>query len=277
MNRAIAFILTKQTLSRYLSIFFIGLFSWLGNSLALAQVGVSPIVLEIQARRGQSQGFISVYNNGEKPYRARVYTQAFTYDRDRGFQALPTIPLDLSPYLQFTPRELVVQPGQNRRVRLIGRFPPSLAEGEYRTALIVEGLDPITIVDEAGNTVKIVQQVAVTVFVRNGDLQPEFVADRAIWNPQTQQITILVQNVGGASARPGVEWRLLQAGTEIARGQISPEIILAQSDRNLIVTYPEGEDIPLPGNYQFQGELIWHEDNYRWKKTESFQVDLIIE
>ncbi|MGK7924091.1 MAG: P pilus assembly protein, chaperone PapD [Spirulina sp.] len=272
-----AFVPKQQTVVRSLSGFLLSLSAWLGNSLALAQIGVSPIVLEIQARRGQSQGFISVYNNGENPYRARVYTQPFTYDRDRGFQALPTIPLDLSPYLQFTPRELVVQPGQNRRVRLIGRFPPSLVEGEYRTALIVEGLDPITLVDEAGNTVKIVQQVAVTVFVRNGDLQPELIADRAIWNPQTRQIAILVQNRGGASARPGIEWRLLQAGTEIDRGKISPEIVLAEGDRNLIVTYPEGEEIPPPGNYRLQGELIWHEDNYRRKQTESFQVDLIIE
>jgi P pilus assembly chaperone PapD len=272
-----ALIPKKQTLVRYLSGFLFGLSAWLGNSLALAQLGVSPIVLEIQARRGQSQGFISVYNNGEQPYRARVYTQPFTYDRDRGFQALPTTPLDLGPYLQFTPRELVVQPGQNRRVRLIGRFPPSLTEGEYRTALIVEGLDPPTFVDEAGNTVKIVQQVAVTVFVRNGELEPELVADRALWNPQTRQITILVQNIGGASARPRLEWLLLQAGTEIDRGKTSPEIVLAESDRNLIIAYPEGAEIPSPGNYQLQGELIWHEDNYRQQKTESFQVELIIE
>lgn len=277
-----AFIPKKQAFVRYLSGFLFGLSAWLGNSLALAQLGVSPIVLEIQAHRGQSQGFISVYNTGEKPYRARVYAQPFTYDRDRGFQALPDTPLDLSssdlsPYLQFTPRELVVQPGQNRRVRLIGRFPPSLAEGEYRTALIVEGLDPVTIIDGAGNTLNIVQQIAVTVFVRNGELEAELVADRALWSPQTRQITILVQNLGGASARPGIEWRLLRDGMEIDRGEIAPEIVLMGSDRNLTITYPEGKKIPPPGTYQLQGDLIWHENNYRRKNKESFQIDLIVE
>ncbi|MBP0021534.1 MAG: P pilus assembly protein, chaperone PapD [Cyanobacteria bacterium SBLK] len=272
-----AFLPKKQRFLRYLSGFLFGLSAWLGHSLALAQLGVSPIVLEIQARRGQSQGFISIYNTGNEPYRARVYAQPFTYDRDRGFQTLPETPLDLTPYLQFTPRELVVQPGQNRRVRLIGRFPPSLAEGEYRTALMVEGLDPITIIDGAGNTLNIVQRIAATVFVRNGELEAELVVDRAFWNPQTRQITILVQNLGGASARPGIEWLLLQAGTEIDRGQISPEIILAGGDRHLAITYAEGEEIPAPGTYQLQGELVWHENNYRRQNQESFQIDLIVE
>ncbi|MEM9541838.1 MAG: P pilus assembly protein, chaperone PapD [Cyanobacteria bacterium P01_E01_bin.42] len=272
-----AFVPKQQVFARYLGGFLLGLSAWLGNVHAFAQLGVSPIVLEIQARRGQSQGFISIYNTGSEPYRARVYAQPFTYDRDRGFQALPETPLDLTPYLQFTPRELVVQPGQNRRVRLIGRFPPSLAEGEYRTALMVEGLDPVTIVDGAGNTLNIVQRIAATVFVRNGELEAELVADRAFWDAQSRQIIILVQNLGGASARPGVEWRLLQGGTEIDRGEISPEIVLAGGDRHLRIAYPEGKEIPAPGTYQLQGELIWHEDNYRQQYQESFQIDLVLE
>ena len=243
-----------------------------------AQVTINPNIVEVEARRGRGQSYLTIINNGEGAFRARIRAIPFTYDRDSGFRGLlESHPEDLTPYLQFTPRELEVEPGTSRRVRLLGRLAPSLPEGEYRSALIVENLQPVITTDSQGNRVQIVQQTAIIVFLHQGDLQPDLNVAGAIWNPQTRKITILVQNVGGASARPGLEWRLLQAGTEIDGGTISPQIVLARGDRNLTITYPEGEETPPPGNYQLQGELVWHEDNYRQQKTESFQIDLMIE
>ncbi|NES23355.1 MAG: P pilus assembly protein, chaperone PapD, partial [Symploca sp. SIO3E6] len=107
----------------------------LWGGAAQAQMRISPLVIEVEAQRGQAQGVISVTNTSNEAFRARVYAEAFTYDRDTGFAILTSSPTDLTDYLQFSPRELTIPPGVTRRVRLISRFPPSLPEGEYRAVV----------------------------------------------------------------------------------------------------------------------------------------------
>ncbi|MEA5468353.1 hypothetical protein [Spirulina sp. 06S082] len=250
----------------------------LGSLPARSQVRMTPNILEIEAKRGQSQGYFTISNPGETPFRARISAIPFTYDRANGFQGLPeSHPQDLTPYLQFTPRELEVQPGTSRRVRLIGRLAPSLPEGEYRSALIVENLQPVITTDGRGNQVQIVQQTAIVVFVRKGDFQPNLTVEQAIWDAEARNITLLVQNRGGASTRPEIQWRLVQENTTVDEGTITPTIVIAESDRNFVITYAEGEETPPPGDYQLQGEMIWHEDNYRQKRGATFNINLIVD
>ena len=144
---------------------------WWAGVPALAQVGLSPLVVEIQANRGQAQGIINVINNTNEPFRARVYVEPFTYESESGFQILDTDPDDLSPYLQFSPRELEVPPNTNRRVRFVSRFPPSLPEGEYRAVIFTENLIETT--DASGADVELRTRVGSTVYVRHGNVSPQ--------------------------------------------------------------------------------------------------------
>ncbi|PAX45757.1 P pilus assembly protein, chaperone PapD, partial [Brunnivagina elsteri CCALA 953] len=81
---------------------------WAGT--AQAQVSLSPMIIEAQSSRGQAKGIINITNNSDETFRARVYAESFTYDKEKGFQTIPSSPNDLKPYLQFSPRELVVPP-----------------------------------------------------------------------------------------------------------------------------------------------------------------------
>jgi P pilus assembly chaperone PapD len=236
-----------------------------------AQVSLSPLILETEANRGQAQAFITVTNDSDKPFRARVYAEPFTYDRDNGFQSLKSTPTDLTPYLQFSPRELLVQPGMNRRIRLITRFPPSQPTGEYRAVIFTENLSETQ--DAAGNKVSLATRIGATFYVRQGTLTPNLTVDSASWNTQQQKIQVLVKNAGQASARPSVNWTLKKGSTVIKTGEIQASGVVAQGDRNLLIGYPTKEDPALqPGEYQLTGELLWGKSMWGGNTKELKQV-----
>jgi len=245
----------------------------LWGGVAQAQIKISPLVIEVEAQRGQAQGVISVTNTSNEPFRARVYAEPFTYSRDAGFTTLTSSPSDLTQYLQFSPRELTIPPGVTRRIRLISRFPPSLPEGEYRAVVFTETLNQAT--DATGNRVALTARIGTTVYVRQGDLSPNLVVESASWNPEQKQIQLLVRNTGMASVRPVVSWTLQQGETVVEKGGIEPTGIVAQSDRYFLLKYP-GKDQPVPtsGQYQLIGELLWSEDDEQ--RTQPFSVELTI-
>ena len=229
------------------------------GSPARSQVSLSPLVIELEAKRGQAQSVINLRNAGSEPFRARIYAEPFTYSRDRGFQSLKSSPTDLTPYLQFSPREAIVQPNTRRRIRLITRFPPSLPEGEYRAVIFTENLTET--LNNEGIKVNIRARVGVTVYVRQGDLSPELAVASASWNPEQRQVQLLVQNTGGASVRPKANWTLKRGETMVATGTIRETGIVAESERHFLLQYPAKEDPVLPpGNYQLTGELLWGKD-----------------
>lgn len=272
-------VLFKSTLAPTFSHTALRLSGWLLSAaflfggVAQAQVSISPLVIEAEAKRGQAQGIITVSNSSNEPFRARVYAEPFTYSRDAGFQALTSSPNDLTPYLQFSPRELVVPPGVTRRVRLITRFPPSLAEGEYRAVVFTENLNEA--IDSRGNNVAIATRVGVTLYVRQGDISPSLVVENASWNPEKKQIQLLVSNTGQASARSAVNWTLKQGETVVQTDNTDPTPVISQSDRNILLNYPTPNQPALsPGEYQLTGELVWGDENN--KSTQPFTVNLMI-
>ncbi|MEQ8463357.1 P pilus assembly protein, chaperone PapD [Coleofasciculus sp. E1-EBD-02] len=237
---------------------------------AQAQMSVSPLVIEAQANRGQAQAIINVTNTSNQPFRGRVYAESFTYG-DNGFQILDSSPSDLTPYLQFSPRELTVPPGVQRRIRLITRFPPSLPDGEYRAVVFTETLQETT--DSGGNSVALTARIGTTIYVRQGELSPILAVESASWNSEQDQIQLLVENTGMASARAAVSWTLKQGETVIETGSLKPTGIVAESERQFLLNYPDEGQLAT-GQYQLTGELIWAEDDQR--RTQPFSVDLMI-
>lgn len=245
---------------------------------AKAQMSVSPMVIETKAERGQAQGMITITNTSNAPSRVRVYAEPFTYNRDTGFQTLTnSSPNNLTSYLQFSPREMTIKPGESRRVRLITRLAPNLPEGEYRAVVFNETLTESK--DSAGNNVSLVARIGVTFYVRKGNLSPNLAVDSASFNPQQKQIQLLVRNSGKATALPSVNWRLRRGETVVKTGQVEANAVVAQSDRNLLLVSTSNRDSKpcpdkniqqsvnkcnepalAPGTYQLSGELVWGED-----------------
>ncbi len=238
---------------------------------ARSQVSLSPLVIELDAKRGQAQSVIDLRNSGNEPFRARVYAEPFTYSRDKGFQSLKSSPTDLTPYLQFSPREVIVQPNTRRRIRLITRFPPSLPEGEYRAVIFTENLTET--LNSEGIKVSIRARVGVTVYVRQGKLSPNLAVASASWNPEQRQVQLLVKNTGAASVRPKVNWTLKRGDAEVATGTVRETGLVAESERHFLLQYPAKEEPVLsPGTYQLKGELLWGND-FEDPETLPFSLD----
>ena len=220
------------------------------------QLRVTPLVIERKAESGQARGVIDVSNDSDKPFRARVSLSPFTYIRE-GLQVLKSSPNDLTPYLTFSPRELVIAPGQTRSIRFNARLLPSLPQGEYRAMFSIDELkennDPTTKENQVGIVVTIVS----TIFVRNGDLAPILKVEKAFYDGKFKEIRLLVNNTGKATTRAKTEWNLTQNGKPVNSGKLEETTIIAEGDRYIRIAYPPQANNLTPGNYNFSGKLTW--------------------
>ncbi len=224
-----------------------------------AQVGLSPLILQESAQRGQSSGFINLINGGSEEQRVRLYAEPFTYAPEGGLVTIEPEAAEvedaanLVPYLQFAPRELVLAPGQRRRVRYVVRFAPDLPEAEYRAVLFAE---PLQATASGQQGVGIITRVGATLYVQNGDAAAALDVASASWNLEKQQLQLQVQNDGGAMARPVGQWQLSRSGAEVAAGEVQSMTVLAGNERFIPLSL-EGLDPFQPGPYQLTGTLAW--------------------
>ena len=146
------------------TISLLGFASLLAAPSAQAQFRVSPLVIEEKSERGQAQGVIEIANPGDTATQVRIYASPFTYD-ESGFVELDSHAFDLSPYLFFSPKEVTMEPGQIRRIRLSARLFPSLPDGEYRAVIFVRSETP-NIEERDGFQINIVPRIGVLFFVQ---------------------------------------------------------------------------------------------------------------
>lgn len=234
-----------------------------------AQVGVSPMVIEAEAKQGQATGVITLSNSGEQEAQFRLYAQPFTYNQN-GLEVLESSENDLAPYLVFSPAEVTVQPGQTRRIRLVARFLPSTPAGEYRSVIFAEPLIERT--EQSGMVVN--SRIGVTVYVRHGETSPNMSVSSATYDSEKGVVNLLVSNSGNATARPRVTWRLLQGNQQIANNEISEITIIAEGERNINLRLTESDPALTAGTYEITGELTW--GDFMDPQTLPFDVDLII-
>ncbi len=231
-------------------------------AIAQAQVGINPMLIDAESRRGQARGMFSVTNTSDEVIRVRVTAYPFTYDAN-GFKVLSTNPTDLTPYLAFSPRELVIQPGQTRQVRLSARLLPSLKDREFRAVIFTENLKAVT--DKNGTA--IVPRIGVTVYVRQGATESKLSVDSVRYS--AAKLALLVKNAGNATARPKVDWKLSNAAGTVIRGTSDSTTVIAEGERKIMLDLPK---TIAPGSYQLSGELVWQKDASR--KAQSFSLPL---
>ncbi len=238
---------------------------------ARSQVSIAPLIIETKTERGQAQGLFNVANSSNEPFRARLYAEPFTYNRDAGFETVQPNPNDLTPYLEFSPRELVVPPGTSRRVRMIARFPANIQPGEYRAVIFTEKLQDQTEVQQEGFKFNIISRIGTVVYVRHGEVSAKLAAESASWNAEKNLIQLLVRNTGNASARPKAIWTLKREDATVKTGESDNTTVIAGGDRNILLSYPGSEQPALPaGEYQLSGELVWSES--KGSKNESVRL-----
>lgn len=233
--------------------------------VAYGQLSVSPLTIQRKAKSGQVGEVINFYNGSDKPYRARVSLLPFTYNRE-GLQALQSSPNDLTPYLRFSPHELVIAPGQQRSIRFHARLLPSLPQGEYRAMFSIEEIKDNK--SGQGNRVSMTVNIVATIYVINGDFSPILVVKNAFYDGRKKQIKLLVNNTGKMTSLARTEWNLNQDAKVINSGKVEETTIIAEGERYIEISYPPQGKTLTPGSYQLSGKLQWNnnkEENLPFK------------
>lgn len=241
--------ITRLVIIQYILFVILGL--WV--NVIQARFQISPMVIETNTIKGMASGMIEVKNLGSETVRLQVYSEPFTYNLN-GFEPLETSPQDLTHYLVYAPRQLTIQPGQKRRIRLNVRFLPSTKPGEYRAMVFTQTVKSST----SGNASQmgIIPRIGTAVFVRHGDVKPQLSVQESTY--KNKHIRLRVNNTGQATARPHVNWILTQSGQEIAAGNSNKQTVIAEGQRHLKIGDQNSAIESLQaGSYQIKGELVW--------------------
>lgn len=218
-------------------------------------IGVSPMVTISKTKGAQARASFSIINNGQVPIRTRIYAQDFDYDPEKGYVKTASHPNSANPYLQFSPKELVVPPGVTREVRLNVTIPPSKPDGEYRIAVFTEDLTERKIADSKNKYVTIVRpQIGSIFFISKGTVTPQLSAVSVGWNPETNKPRLLLKNQGQGSAYANVNWKLKQGDTEITSRLMEGIVLQAGRDRATDLNIAPGTKL-TPGKYTLVGKI----------------------
>ena len=165
---------------------------------------------------------------------------------------------------------MTIPANSSRRVRVISLLPPSLPEGEYRTAIFAETLQEKT--NDRGYEIGFNLSVGSALYVAKGETKAEIKILNPNYNFQQKKLKFLVANNGSATAKGKINWILKQNNKTIASGE-SGGAFLPDSQTNVVLNRSGKQKIELtPGEYQLEGEIVW--DKYDRKTVSDFSLDL---
>jgi hypothetical protein len=248
--------------------------NWLFIKPAHANLFLSPMYLQLESQQGQSKGVLQVGNTSSEPIRVRLSATAFTYDKNGNFQSLDRGgERDLTPYIRYSPKEIVIPANSSRRVRVLSLLPPSLPEGEYRTAIFAETLQETT--NAKGYKFGLNFKIGSALYVAKGDLNSDISFKSASFDSVNHLLKMLVINQGNATAKGEIVWTLKKGDIQVASGK-SGGSFLPQTQTDISLNRPQKEtklDL-APGVYQLTGEMVW--DSLGGQKKHDFQIEVKI-
>jgi len=214
-------------------LFITTLFFSLASSAALL-VTPSRIVFEDRTRTEQ----VTLTNKGDKSVTYRVSFIRQNMSEDGKFLPVETDEEGLysDKIVRYSPKQVVLAPGQSQIVRLMLRKPKGLAEGEYRSHLLLQALPETTKSDiskavkksSSGISVEITTIIGVSlpVIVRNGKLTTELNLSNARYvkseDPKVKSYIAVDMNRTGMKSTYG-DFRVTYidtSGQEIIVGQV---------------------------------------------------------
>ena len=242
---------------------------------ARAGMFLSPMYLRMELKQGQGKGVLQVGNTSSKPIRVRLSVTPFTYDSNGTFKRRNTSEQansstnDLTPYLRYSPQEIVIPANSSRRVRLISLLPPSLPEGEYRTAIFAQTLQSG---NARGQKVGFNISIGSALYVEKGDLEPDIEITQADFD--NRQIELAIANWGTATARGKINWTLKREGKTVDSGE-SGGSFLPNSESDLVLNRVQNKKIDLAtGIYQLEGEIVWEHSDKQKASSFDFEIEL---
>lgn len=193
--------------------FFLFAFTFLLSLNCFATLLVTPsrVVFEDRVRTSQ----VTLVNKGTETNTYRISFIRQNMTEDGRFVAVKKDEEGMysDTMVRFSPRQIVLEPGQSQIVRLMLRKPRGLADGEYRSHMLLQALPKTTKsdiskavkenADEISVEITTIVGVSIPVIVRNGKLSTEVSLTNASYvkNPDPEQKSHIVLDINRSGTK----------------------------------------------------------------------------
>lgn len=255
---------------------------------AFASVAVSPTRIEINANKIKNNYIttaIEVKGDSQVPMRFKVYPGYFTIDNKGEVVMVDKAtndPHDLSKKIRFVPSEFTVAQGKNQKVRLNIANLNQLTDGESRTMLYIEDVNPKEMNIPTGNAginaqLIVKTRVGVPVYIDKGKVTKD--ADIEYLNIVKEKndyyTDMKVVSKGNSKIRYSGKVQIVQGKKLVSEYNLSEKVVGANNfyvDKQKI----EMNNIKESGEYTLRTVLSFFDENGKRKNIKK-ETNLVIQ
>ena len=253
---------------------------------AFASVAVAPTRVEINANKIKSNYIttaIEVKGDGQQPMRFKIYPGYFTID-NKGevvMQDKSSDPHDLTKKIRFVPSEFTVAQGKNQKVRINIANLNQLPDGENRTMLYIEDVNPKEMNIPTGNAgisaqLIVKTRVGVPVYVEKGKIikSAEIESFEITKGSDGLYTNMKISNKGNAKIRCSASVQIIQGKQLIDEYSTAERVVAANGyyvDTQKIVT----SNIKNSGEYTLRVVLSYFDENGKRKNIKK-ETNLVL-
>jgi hypothetical protein len=214
------------------------------DSGATLMVTPSRVVFDERTRSAQ----VTLMNTGSEAGTFRVSFIRQNMTEDGQFVAVKDNEKGMfsDPMIRFSPKQLILPPGQSQVVRMMLRKPKNLAEGEYRSHMLLQNLPKAsgtsledTLKAKEENTIKVeiipVVGISIPVIVRHGKLDDGLTIDNAKLVPGTE-----------ANPRASISVDMHRKGNRSVYGDFRAIFIPNDGDEPTVIALANGVAVYTP-------------------------------
>ena len=253
-----------------------------------ASVAVSPTRIEINANKIKNNYIttaIEVKGDSQVPMRFKVYPGYFTIDNKGEVVMVDKAtndPHDLSKKIRFVPSEFTVAQGKNQKVRLNIANLNQLTDGESRTMLYIEDVNPKEMNIPTGNAginaqLIVKTRVGVPVYIDKGkvtkDAEIEYL--NVIKEKNAYYTNMKVVSKGNSKIRYSGKVQIVQGKKLVSEYNLSEKVVGANNfyvDKQKI----EMNNIKESGEYTLRTVLSFFDENGKRKNIKK-ETNLVIQ
>lgn len=254
---------------------------------AFASVAVSPTRVEINANKLKSNYVttaIEVKGDSQVPMRFKVYPGYFTIDNKGEVVMVDKAtndPHDLSKKIRFVPSEFTVAQGKNQKVRLNIANLNQLTDGESRTMLYIEDVNPKEMNIPTGNAginaqLIVKTRVGVPVYIDKGkvtkDAEIEYL--NVVKEKNAYYTNMKVVSKGNSKIRYSGKVQIVQGKKLVSEYNLSEKVVGANNfyvDKQKV----EMNNIKETGEYTLRTVLSFFDENGKRKNIKKETILVI--
>ena len=253
-----------------------------------ASVAVSPTRIEINANKIKNNYIttaIEVKGDSQVPMRFKVYPGYFTIDNKGEVVMVDKAtndPHDLSKKIRFVPSEFTVAQGKNQKVRLNIANLNQLTDGESRTMLYIEDVNPKEMNIPTGNAginaqLIVKTRVGVPVYIDKGkvtkDAEIEYL--NVVKEKNAYYTNMKVVSKGNSKIRYSGKVQIVQGKKLVSEYNLSEKVVGANNfyvDKQKV----EMNNIKETGEYTLRTVLSFFDENGKRKNIKR-ETNLVIQ